>query len=78
MNVHKAKEGPFSPTRYIIVNDNTQFKHPFDLKEPVGQSAGKGRGFVVKTERVTDKPVDLTNAEIYEKSPFGWWEKIKV
>ena len=78
MNVHKAKEGPFSPTRYIVVDDNTQFKHPFDLKEPVGQSAGKGRGFVVKTERVTDKPVDLTNAEIYEKSPFGWWEKIKV
>ena len=78
MNVHKAKEGPFSPTRYIVVDDNTQFKHPFDLKEPVGQSAGKGRGFIIKTERVTDKPVNLTNAEIYEKSPFGWWERIKV
>lgn len=78
INVHKAKEGPLSPTRYIVVNDNTQFKHPFDLKEPVGQSAGKGRGFILPTERVTDKPVDLTNAEIYEKSPFGWWERIKV
>jgi len=78
MNVHKAKEGPLSPTRYIVVDGNAQFKHPFDLKEPVGQSAGKGRGFIIKTERVTDKPVDLTNADIYEKSPFGWWEKIKV
>ena len=78
MNVHKAKEGPLSPTRYIVVYENAQFKHPFDLKEPVGQSAGKGRGFIIKTERVTDKPVNLTNAEIYEKSPFGWWERIKV
>lgn len=78
INVHKAKEGPLSPTRYIVVNDNTQFKHPFDLKEPVGQSAGKGRGFILPTERVTDKPVDLTNAEVYEKNPFGWWERIKV
>ena len=77
INVHKAKEGPLSPTRYIVVDDNTQFKHPFDLKEPVGQSAGKGRGFILPTERVTDKPVDLTNAEIYEKSPFGWWENIR-
>ena len=78
MNVHKAKDGPLSPTRYIVVDGNTQFQHPFDLKEPVGQSAGKGRGFILSTERVTDKPVDLTNAEIYEKSPFGWWERIKV
>ena len=78
INVHKAKEGPLSPTRYVVVDNNSQFLHPFDIKEPVGQSAGKGRGFILSTERVTDKPVDLTNAEIYEKSPFGWWERIKV
>ena len=78
INVHKAKEGPLSPTRYIVVDNNSQFIHPFDIKGSVGQSAGKGRGFILPTERVTDKPVDLTNAEIYEKSPFGWWEKIKV
>ena len=77
MNVQKAGKGPLSPSRYIIVDDNGQFIHPFAINKPVGQSNGKGRGFIIKSERVTDKPVDLSNAQTFQKSPFGWWERIK-
>lgn len=77
MGVHKAQEGPLSPSRYIITDETPDMQHPFNIKGPVGQSNGKGRGFIIKSERVTDQPVDLSNASIVQKSPFGWWEIVK-
>lgn len=77
LNVHKST-GQFSPSRYIIVDQSQQFVHPLKAGKSVGQSDGAGRGFILPTEIVSETPVDLSNAIIIQKSPFGWWERVKI
>lgn len=77
LNVHKS-QGQFSPSRYIIVDQSSQFVHPLKAGKSVGQSDGAGRGFILPTEVVSEASVDLSNASIIQKNPFGWWERIKV
>lgn len=77
INVHKS-QGRFSPSRYIITDQTNQFVHPLKAGKSVGQSDGAGRGFILPTELVSETPVSLENAQIWNKSPFGWWERVKT
>lgn len=78
LGVHKSKLKRFSPSRYIVVDKSDQFVHPLKAGKSVGQSDGAGRGFVLSSEMVSETPVDLSNASIIQKSPFGWWERVKT
>ena len=76
INVHKS-QGRFSPSRYIITDQTNQFIQPLKAGKSVGQSNGTGRGFILPTELVSETPVSLENAQIWNKNPFGWWERVK-
>ena len=65
------------PKRYISIPKDNKFIHVKSAVKEIGQNKVANET-VLPDEYVTEGPVDLSNATILERSPFGWWERIKV
>lgn len=55
--------------RFISVDETPEFINIRQQNKPIGQWDGS-KGFVQKSERVAEKPIDLTNANIIEYNPY--------
>lgn len=55
--------------RFISVDETPEFINIRQQNKPIGQWDGS-KGFVQKSERVAENPIDLTNANIIEYNPY--------
>ena len=59
------------PKRYITVDSNASDFEQMYYSDPVTMR------YMPTDEIVSNGPIDLSNASIIQKSPFGWWERVK-
>lgn len=78
-DAHRMFINPYLPTpkRYISIPKDNKFIHVKSATKEIGQNKVANET-ILPDEYVTEGPVDLSNATILERSPFGWWERIKV